>query len=327
MPAQQIASSTGRFTQKHHELPRRRLRLQPEHYIKRDTGELVPLVPVDELPLEFYGLPRSLSSVDNSRMVFLGQKGPWMGYYRVKQPKASVLPEQPGAQNAPPSNTQVSKISRELSDSMDRRPAAEPVALDATTGTSPEAITSQVRPQPSSLLDTQHQLCYNWIRGHCKFEANCHRLHQMPETTEEWQDIVLRGILNRGGDSKGVNNPQRVARQNKPQSELDVLNREIVYLRQALANQSHMRKGRHQKAPRAGVREIEAGLIQKVLGDKDAKRNVEKESELVREQQGRKDATPIGKERKEGNGTQATNSQPVASTTEGVRTGNLVDVK
>lgn len=87
MPAHQIDLSAGRSAQRHYELPRRRLRLQPEHYIKRDSGELIPLVPVDELPLEFYGLPRSLSSVDNSRMIFLGQKGPWTGYYRMKQPK------------------------------------------------------------------------------------------------------------------------------------------------------------------------------------------------------------------------------------------------
>lgn len=87
MPAQQIALSAGRFTQRNHELPRRMPRLKPEHYIRRDTGELVPLVPADELPLEFYGLPRSLISVENTRMVFLGQKGPWTGYYRVNQPK------------------------------------------------------------------------------------------------------------------------------------------------------------------------------------------------------------------------------------------------
>lgn len=148
----------------------------------------------------------------------------------------------------------------------------------------------------------------------------------MPETTVEWQDIVLRGILHQGGNHKGVDNPQKVARHNKPQSELDVLNREIVFLRQALANQSHMRKGRHQKAPRTGVREIEARLIQKVLGDKDVKRNLDREAELGREQ-GQKDSTAVGKERKEGSGGQATNSRPVASVTEGVRTGNLVDVK
>ncbi|KAL5352495.1 hypothetical protein ACLOAV_002443 [Pseudogymnoascus australis] len=326
MPAQQMASSAGRFTQRHHDLPRRRTRLQPEHYIKRDTGELVPLVPADELPLEFYGLPKSLSSVHNSRMVFLGQKGPWTGYYWMKQPKASVLPEQPGAQKGSPNNARDPELSRESGDSMGRRPAPELVALNTTTGTPSKAATPQVQSRPSTLLDTQHQLCHNWIRGHCKFEANCHRLHQMPETTEEWQDIVLRGILNRGGNFKGVDKLQKVARHNKPQSELDVLNREIVILRQALANQSHIRRGRHQKVPRAGVREIEARLIQKVLGDKDVKRNIERESELAREQ-GQKDATPMGKERKEGNGTQTTGSQPVASTTEGVRTGHLVDVK
>jgi hypothetical protein len=87
MPAQKIALSAGRSTPRHHELPRRRLRLQPEHYIRRDTGELVPLVPADELPLEFHGLSRSLSPVESSRMVFLGQKGPSTGYYRMKQPK------------------------------------------------------------------------------------------------------------------------------------------------------------------------------------------------------------------------------------------------
>jgi hypothetical protein len=241
--------------------------------------------------------------------------------------RSSALPEQSGAQNGPPSNTQGPKISRELSgDSIGRHPGAEPVVSNTTAGTPSEAVTSQVRPRPSTLSGSRHQLCHNWIRGHCKFDLNCHRLHQMPETTEEWQDIVLRGILNLGGNSKGVDNPHKAARHNKPQSELDVLNREIVFLRQALANQSHMRKGRHQKAPRAGVREIEARLIQKVLGDKDVKRNLDREAELGREQ-GQKDSAAVGKDRKEGSGGQTTNSRPVASVTEGVRTGNLVDVK
>ncbi|OBT55986.1 hypothetical protein VE04_03300 [Pseudogymnoascus sp. 24MN13] len=327
MPAQKIALLAGRSTPRHHELPRRRLRLQPEHYIRRDTGELVPLVPADELPLEFHGLSRSLSPVESSRMVFLGQKGPSTGYYRMKQPKSSVLPEQPGAQNGPLSNTQDPKISRELSeDSIGRHPGPKPVISNATAGTPSEAATSQVRPQRSTLLDTRHQLCHNWIRGHCKFDLHCHRLHQMPETTEEWQDIVLRGILGRGGNIKGVDNPHKAAHRNKPQSELDVLNREIVFLRQALTNQSHMRKGRHQKAPLAGVRDIEARLIQKVFGDKDVKRGLDREVELGREQ-GQKDSTVVGKERKEGSGAQTTSSQPVALKTEGVRTGHLVDVK
>ncbi|OBT83418.1 hypothetical protein VE02_07703 [Pseudogymnoascus sp. 03VT05] len=326
MSAQQIALSGKRFTQRHHELPKRRLRLQPEHYIRRDTGELVPLIPADELPLEFYGLSRSLSSVESSRMVFLGEKGPWTGYYRMKQPKSSVLPEQSGTQNGPLSNTQDPKVSRELSgDATGRHPAPEPVVSNATSGTPSEAATSQVRPQPPIPSNSRHQLCHNWIRGHCKFDLNCHRLHQMPETTEAWQDIVLRGILNWGGNSKGVDNHHKAARHNKPQSELDVLSREIVFLRQALANQSHMRKGRHQK-PRAGVRDIEARLIQKVLGDKDAKRNLDREAELGRDH-GQKDSTGVGKESKEGSSAQTTSSQPMVSNTEGLKTGNLVDVK
>lgn len=150
----------------------------------------------------------------------------------------------------------------------------------------------------------------------------------MPETTEEWQDIILRGILNRGGDSKGVTGRQNknVARHNKPQSDLDILNREIVFLRRELANQSHMRKGRHQRPPRAGVREIEARLTGKVLDDKDTKRDLDREAELEKEQ-GKKDATTLGKASKEPNGAQTMRSQPIASATEGVRTGNLVDVK
>ncbi|KFY21713.1 hypothetical protein V493_07180 [Pseudogymnoascus sp. VKM F-4281 (FW-2241)] len=325
MPAQKIALSAGRPTQGHHELPRRSLRLHPEYYIKRDTGELVPLVPADELPSEFYGLPRSMSSAGSPGMIFLGQKGPWTGYYRMKQPKASILSEEPGVDNDPPNSTQGPKVSRELfADSIGRRLAPEPVAFNATASTSSEEATSPARSRSEMLLDSQ--LCYNWIRGHCKFGPNCHRLHQMPETTEEWQDIVLRGILNRGGNSKGVDNFQKFSRHNKPPSELDTLNREIVFLRRALANQSHMRNGKHQKAPRAGAREIEARLIQKVLGKKDVKRDLDREAELGREQ-GQKDSTEIGKERKEESGARTTSSQLLASKTEGVRTGHLVDVK
>ena len=86
MLAQHITLPLGR-TQRQLELPRRKPRLQPEYYIQRSSGELVPLVPADELPLEFCGLPRLLSSIENSGMIFLGQKGPWTGYYRMKQPK------------------------------------------------------------------------------------------------------------------------------------------------------------------------------------------------------------------------------------------------
>ncbi|KFX92062.1 hypothetical protein V490_05582 [Pseudogymnoascus sp. VKM F-3557] len=318
MPAHQNALSAGRSTQRHHEISRRRIRLQPEYYIKRDTGELVPLVPADELPLEFYGLPRSLSSVENPRMIFLGQKGPWIGYYQIKQPRVSVHPEQPNAQSNTHGNAQTPKATRELStDSTFSHPTPESVAFNATDATSSEVATSQVRPRQTTMLDTRHELCHNWIRGHCKFETNCHRLHQMPETTEEWQDIILRGILNRG-DSNGLASLQnkKVARHNKPQSDLDILNREIVFLRQELANQSHMRKGRHQRPPRAGVRDIEARLNGKVLGDKDTKWDLDREAQLEKEQ-GKKYATTLGKESKEPNGAQTMTSQPIASATEG----------
>lgn len=234
----------------------------------------------------------------------------------------SILPEHHGAQNGPSSNTPGHKIG----DSIGKSPASEPVAFNATTGSSSEATASQVLPRLSTLSDSRHELCYNWIRGHCKFESNCRRLHQMPRTTEEWQDIVLRGILHRGGNSKGVDSPQNVADHSKPRSQLDVLNRDIVYLRQELANQSHMRKARHQKPSRTGVREIEARLIQKVLDDEDVKRSLDREAKLGREQ-GHNDATPIGKQRKEVNSTQTARTQPVVSTTDGVRTGHLVDVK
>lgn len=149
----------------------------------------------------------------------------------------------------------------------------------------------------------------------------------MPETTEEWQDIVLRGILNRG-NSKSVSGLQNkyVARHNKPQTELDVLNREIVFLRQELANQSNMRKGRYQRPPRAAVRDIEAQLTGKVLGDKDVKRDLDREAKLEKEQ-GKKYATAKGNERKEPNSAQAMSSRPIALATDGVKTGNLVDVK
>lgn len=88
MPLQLIASLAGQSSQMQHEPPiTKRFRSQPEHYIRHTSGELVPLVPVDELPLEFYGLPRSLSSIENRRMVFLGEKGPVVGYYKLRQPK------------------------------------------------------------------------------------------------------------------------------------------------------------------------------------------------------------------------------------------------
>jgi hypothetical protein len=63
-----------------------------------------------------------------------------------------------------------------------------------------------------------------------------------------------------------------------------------------------------------------------VLDDKDTKRDLDREAELEKEQR-KKDATTLGKESKEPNSAQTMRSQPIASATEGVRTGNLVDVK
>lgn len=134
--------------------------------------------------------------------------------------RASILPEHHGAQNGPSSNIPGPTIG----DSIGKSPTSGPVALNATSGASSEATAPQIRRRSSALPKPHHELCYNWIRGHCKFESNCHRLHQMPGTTEEWQDIVLRGILHRGGNSKGIDSPQKVADHSKPRSQLDVLN-------------------------------------------------------------------------------------------------------
>ena len=66
----------------------------PGYFIVRPTGEVVPLIPVDELPLgtNLEGLPRSLDLEDTFGMLNLGIQRSSGAIYRIAQPNEKKEP-------------------------------------------------------------------------------------------------------------------------------------------------------------------------------------------------------------------------------------------
>lgn len=244
-------------------------------------------------------------------------------------------------------------------------PEAVPQAISTSNSSSPssttaaaaEAAVHHVQPRPTPVAPPP-ELCHNWIRGYCKFEPNCRRIHQMPETVEELRDIVLRKIPC-GHFPNSLAKLSNMAPQAQTQTQTAVQSQQAAHPAEALLSHSpstrenanyvadfpgyqHGRQpygyhkvthGTRQQAPSARIRVIEAQLRQKAVADKEAKRNANSKAELEKERR-QKDATAKMKEEDEGKGMvnasgnqRAPRSHAVVGKQERVPTGHLVDVR
>jgi hypothetical protein len=61
----------------------------PEYFLVRTTGEVVPLIAVDELPIgcDLVGVPRSLDLKNTSGMLNLGLQRSSGAFYEIAQPE------------------------------------------------------------------------------------------------------------------------------------------------------------------------------------------------------------------------------------------------
>ena len=66
----------------------------PEYFLVRTTGEVVPLIAVDELPatIELVGVPRSLDLEETIGMLNLGLQRSTGGFYQIALERGSKIP-------------------------------------------------------------------------------------------------------------------------------------------------------------------------------------------------------------------------------------------
>ncbi|RAL65091.1 hypothetical protein DID88_001198 [Monilinia fructigena] len=183
---------------------------RPGHFIVRKSGEVVPLVAVDELPLgvDLIGVPRSLDLVETGGMLNLGLQGGEGVSYRLvgleedyedgndnsgrnmieigsSGPDTAVsspllLPIRYQASVSPASKqtkTQSSKLqSFGLSASI-YAPSPSPTTTRINQNTTPSSGHKQ----------TQQQTCRHWCTHNrrCKWGEDCHYKHEMPRTRFE----------------------------------------------------------------------------------------------------------------------------------------------
>ncbi|KAH7330098.1 hypothetical protein BKA65DRAFT_460655 [Rhexocercosporidium sp. MPI-PUGE-AT-0058] len=171
----------------------------PAYFLVRTTGEVVPLIAVDELPpgTELVGVPRSLDLEDTIGMLNLGlQRGSGAFYQTVgAEGKGKVE----GAGKAvkpvaePPSSAPARTVQQSSTTPNSTPPSTPKVRIPSTsvsqsTNTTTQQIQNQAQPQPHP----QTQVCRHWCHhGICKWGQQCRYRHIMPMSTSGLQEVGL----------------------------------------------------------------------------------------------------------------------------------------
>ncbi|CAG8971289.1 hypothetical protein HYALB_00001456 [Hymenoscyphus albidus] len=134
------------------------------HFIVRKTGQIVPLIAVDELPpsLHIDGVPRYLSIVETKGMLKLGLQEEREGYYRVTrgEAKSKGLSLLDSEHNPAKSQSGTGK---------DQAPRPAETEVVSTTPRQPIPTPKSSSLSPSSREDWEksrsQQLCRHWAKG------------------------------------------------------------------------------------------------------------------------------------------------------------------
>ncbi|KAI9644934.1 hypothetical protein NHQ30_006968 [Ciborinia camelliae] len=184
---------------------------RPGYFIIRKSGEVVPLVAVDELPLgvDLIGVPRSLNLVETGGMMNLGLQGGEGKFYGLQG-----LEEEDDEDVEGHEGRDAVEVGSSGSDTTASSPLLLPRRSSTTsTPTSAHPKTQPPKPKsslglstsihaPSSLANTrmnqstaptlggqqaQRQTCRHWCTHNrrCKWGENCHYKHEMPRTRFE----------------------------------------------------------------------------------------------------------------------------------------------
>ncbi|KAE9376761.1 hypothetical protein N431DRAFT_542266 [Stipitochalara longipes BDJ] len=147
----------------------------PGYFLVRTTGEVVPLIAVDELPpsIELMGVPRSLDLEETIGMLNLGLQRSTRGFYQIALEQGSKIPS---------SEAVVPSKSPEGSSRTSSFPS--PKATAAT-------ISRTLANPPASPAATQ--LCRHWcVHGICKWGQQCRYRHIMPMTVHGLHEVGLQ---------------------------------------------------------------------------------------------------------------------------------------
>ncbi|KAF7868641.1 hypothetical protein EAF04_005172 [Stromatinia cepivora] len=174
---------------------------RPGYFIVRKSGEVVPLVAVDELPLgvDLVGVPRSLDLVETGGMLNLGlQGGGGEGFYGLiglEKEEEEGEEEEDVVTGSSGSDTTVSSPLllpiRFSTMTTQPRPPSSKQHSPPGLSTSIHAPNPRIQNHSTSSLGTQQQAqqqtCRHWCTHNrrCKWGDNCRYKHVMPRTRFE----------------------------------------------------------------------------------------------------------------------------------------------
>ncbi|RDW71918.1 hypothetical protein BP5796_07952 [Coleophoma crateriformis] len=157
----------------------------PTHFLVRTTGEVVPLIAVDELPssIDIAGVPRSLDLSLTVGMINLGIMRATSHIYDVVHKKEKEVT------GAVKQNTSKEEL-RDEEEKPSSTKETEPETLIARSMTSPTVIAPEEPPAPSS--NNRFLPCRHWCRhGICRWGQQCRYQHLMPLTISGLRDVGL----------------------------------------------------------------------------------------------------------------------------------------
>ncbi|KAL2067120.1 hypothetical protein VTL71DRAFT_1544 [Oculimacula yallundae] len=174
----------------------------PAYFLVRTTGEVVPLIAVDELPpgTDLIGVPRSLDLKDTIGMLNLGLQRSSGAFYQI------VTAVDNGGVKGEEATTEISSSESERTLQSSTTPTSTPPSTPpkpaptqasrtqapstspTTNNNSSHANSTQTPTYPSS----QTQLCRHWCHhGICKWGQQCRYRHIMPMSTSGLSEIGL----------------------------------------------------------------------------------------------------------------------------------------
>ncbi|RDL42273.1 uncharacterized protein BP5553_02252 [Venustampulla echinocandica] len=155
----------------------------PSYFIVRTTGEVVPLIAVDELPqdVNIAGVPRELDLKEAIGMLNLGLQKSCGASYKITHEKAKVQGQSNGLAAEP--TTQSSANIAGLSTSTRLRTSPN-IKAPLVVPSSTPSTTMQQKPR--------RQICRYWCaNGICKWGLQCRHHHMMPMDLPGLQEIGL----------------------------------------------------------------------------------------------------------------------------------------
>ncbi|KAH9218385.1 hypothetical protein DL95DRAFT_489437 [Leptodontidium sp. 2 PMI_412] len=173
----------------------------PAYFLVRTTGEVVPLIAVDELPpgTDLVGVPRSLDLEDTIGMLNLGLQRSSSVFYQIVKVEGKSKVEGSAKVIKPATEIPSSGSERTLPKSSTTPTStlpSTPKARVTSTSISPSANSTvhqtQTQPQTSAQARPQTQLCRHWCHhGICKWGQQCRYRHIMPMSTSGLQEVGL----------------------------------------------------------------------------------------------------------------------------------------